>query len=283
MVYAALLVMVSIWGLNFSVAKLALSGLDPLTLSLWRITGAALLLFLIYRPSLKPEREVIVLALSGIVLNQIFFLAGLNLSTPARAAIVVSSNSIFVRLMELALEGRRLLLSEAAGFLLALSGLLLLELPELRGEKLLMAGDGLVLAAAGAFAFYQFRSRRALKSRPAPLLLAQVMFWAALFLSPATLLSFFKTKPWLVPAQSLLGLFYMIAFTSVAAYLLLYYGLSRLPASRVAVFTFLQPVLGSAFSVLLGFDRMSLRLALSLLMVFSGIIIVERAGAKVRG
>ncbi len=282
MVYAALLLMVSIWGLNFSVAKLALSGLDPLTLSLWRITGAALLLFLIYRPSLKPEREVIVLALSGIVLNQIFFLSGLNFSTPARAAIVVSSNSIFVRLLELVLEGKSLLLSEVAGFLLAFSGLLFLELPEFRGERLFMAGDALVMAAAICFAFYQFRSRKALKSRPAPLLLAQVMLWAALFLSPATLLSLFKTKPWHVPAESLLGLFYMIAFTSVAAYLLLYYGLSRLPASRVAVFTFLQPVLGSAFSVLLGFDRMSLRLALSLLLVFSGIIIVERAGAKVR-
>ncbi len=282
-VYLALFSMVAIWGLNFSIAKIAVSGFNPFFLTFWRVTGAAVLLYLIFRPRIRFSAAVFFLSLTGIVMNQTFFLTGLNLSSPARTALIVSSNSIIVRIIETFVLRKLPSFKELTGFLLAFTGLLILELPGISGlSARALLGDLLVFIAAFSFALYQFFSKNQLKEKGSGKLLAEVMIWAAIAFLPFTIFSFIKTDFNRIPLSTYLGLAYMIVFTSVVAYLLLYYGLKRLPASRVAVFTFLQPVLATFFAVSLGLDRLSLRLIISLLFVLSGIILVERAGEKVR-
>ena len=53
------------------------------------------------------------------------------------------------------------------------------------------------------------------------------------------------------------GVFYMGAFSSVTGYLIYYYALARMPASRMAAFQYLQPVFASLMAVMILGEQLS--------------------------
>jgi drug/metabolite transporter (DMT)-like permease len=74
------------------------------------------------------------------------------------------------------------------------------------------------------------------------------------------------------------GVFYMGAFSSVTGYLIYYYALARIPASRVAAFQYLQPIFASLMAVaLLGEELTGAAMAAGGI-IFAGVYVTERFG-----
>ena len=83
--YALLLLMVLIWGANFSVAKVALESVPPLAFNALRFPCAAIAVFIVMRlrgavprPAPRDISRIVVLALLGNVMYQQFFIFGLD-------------------------------------------------------------------------------------------------------------------------------------------------------------------------------------------------------------
>ena len=69
----------------------------------------------------------------------------------------------------------------------------------------------------------------------------------------------------------------MALLPSVICYLIYYYALARMEASRLAAFSYLQPLLAVAFGVLILHEHITFGLVVSGLVIFAGVYITERA------
>ena len=80
-----------------------------------------------------------------------------------------------------------------------------------------------------------------------------------------------------VPLAAWAAVFYMALLPSVICYLIYYYALARMDASRLAAFSYLQPLLAIVFGILILHEQVTLALVISGLVIFGGVYITERA------
>jgi drug/metabolite transporter (DMT)-like permease len=79
-----------------------------------------------------------------------------------------------------------------------------------------------------------------------------------------------------VSAAGWLGLIYMAAFPSVVCYLIYYWALTYIPASRVSSFSYLQPPIATLLAVPLLGEPVTVWLALGGALVLLGVFLTER-------
>src|SRR5437868_14625745 len=103
--HLALIGMVLIWGVNFTVAKIALAQIPPLAFNAVRFPMAALLLFVVleargqlYLPPRDELPRVIIVGLLGNMLYQMFFIMGLDRTTAGNAALLLAGTPIITAL-----------------------------------------------------------------------------------------------------------------------------------------------------------------------------------------
>jgi len=250
LVVAALLLQTVISGGTYLVAKRALAEVPVSTLVLWRFllsgTVFALLVVALPGPALPPRRAVPATLGLGFLagpLNQGLFFAGLERSTAAHASLLYALTPIGVYLYSV-LRGREAPSTRAGlGLLLAFSGALVLLLAHgLRALSGVFVGDLLILGAVTAWVVYTAEGKAFIGEHGALRATAWSMIAGALWLLPLT--------PWVLRPAFVLGagvgvkasILYLALLTSVVSYLLWYWALGRTDASKVAVFSNLQPV-----------------------------------------
>lgn len=123
-----LLLMCLIWGVNFSIIKVALEDFHPLSFNAIRFTLASAVLALVARPRAsrrKPNRKDLVRLMAlGVLANciyQLFFIHGINLTRAGNAALILGATPVFTTLLSAwrghERLGRRAILGVAASFL----------------------------------------------------------------------------------------------------------------------------------------------------------------------
>ena len=249
-VVTALLVQTVISGGTYLVAKRALAEVPVATLVLWRFllsgTVFSLLVALLPGPTLPPRRAVPATFLLGFLagpLNQGLFFAGLQRSTASHAALLYALTPIGVYAYSV-LRGRESPSARAGlGLLLALAGALVLLLAHgLRALHGVFVGDVLILGAVSAWVIYTAEGKAFIGEHGALRATAWSMIAGALWLVPLA--------PWVLRPDLVVGasglvkgaIAYLALLTSVVSYLLWYWALGRTDASKVAVFSNLQPV-----------------------------------------
>jgi drug/metabolite transporter (DMT)-like permease len=76
------------------------------------------------------------------------------------------------------------------------------------------------------------------------------------------------------------SLVYMAAFPSVVSYLIYYWALTHVTASRVAAFSYLQPLLATLLGVALLDEKVTGWLIAGGALVLAGVFVTERLAAK---
>jgi drug/metabolite transporter (DMT)-like permease len=236
--------------LTYLAAKRGVQELPPLTLLVWRLlvsagTFAVLLAVLPghrFPPRAVLARVVLLGLLSG-PLNQALFLVAMQHTTAAHGALIFSLTPLGVYLVELARGRERPRWTATLGIAVALAGVVLLLLTRGPGALSgLFLGDVLLLGSLLAWVFYTTEGRE-LVAREGPL---RTSAWSnisgALLLLP---LMPFVLRPERVLAASLLAkgaVLYLGLGSSVLSYAIWFAALGRTDASKVAIFSNLQPV-----------------------------------------
>lgn len=250
----ALLVIV-VWGLNFVVIKVGLHGMPPMLMGALRFMLAAFPAILFVRRPQVPLRWMLAYGMT-ISLGQFAFLFyAMYVGMPAGlASLVLQSQAFFTLFFAALFLGERLRRSNLFGLLVAAAGLALIGL---QGDQAMtLAGFALTIAAASMWALGNVVTRKLGKVN-----LVGLVVWGSL-IPP---LPFLGLSLWLEGPQVIGDSLRHFSLDSalVLAYLafgatLLGYGLwsrllSRYPASQVAPFSLLVPVVGiSSSAVLLG-------------------------------
>ncbi|MCX5918702.1 MAG: DMT family transporter [Deltaproteobacteria bacterium] len=249
--YLALTATSLLFGLSFVATKFALKSIPPFTLIFLRFFLALLFLGVIYfrksrTPLLPGDRWRLFLV--SLIVPGLYFLAetyGLKLSSATSVSLLISTIPIFAAIFAFFLMGEKVGIWRAGGIFLSIAGVGIIVAAGGHGlemERMIQAGNLLGLGAALCAGLYLAMGRD-LMARYSPLTITtfQALFTVALFLPLA------GWEQWghrwdKVQPLTLLAVVYLALFCSVLAFFLWNYGISRLEASKAAVFTNLVPV-----------------------------------------
>lgn len=253
----ALLVIV-VWGLNFVVIKVGLQGMPPMLMGALRFMLAAFPAILFVRRPQVPLRWMLAYGMTISVGQFAFLFYAMHVGMPAGlASLVLQSQAFFTLFFAALFLGERLRGSNLFGLLVAASGLLLIGLQG--GQAMTLAGFALTIAAASMWALGNVVTRKLGKVN-----LVGLVVWGSLIPPlPFLALSLWLEGPELISQSlrslgldSLLVLAYLAIGATILGYGLWSRLLSRYPASQVAPFSLLVPVVGISSSALLLGERL---------------------------
>ena len=277
--------MVLFWSANYIIGKVALREFPPLLLSGVRVSLAGLLMLPIYwsRPGRTRHGkydvlQLVTLGFFGVALNQLFFVVGLGRTTVAHASIIVSIGPVLVLLAASALKQEKLTGRKFAGMLMAMAGIASLKLfqDESTAAHATWFGDVFVFLSTAAFALFTVLGKPLTRRHSAITVNTFAYVGGAIVLSPITVWQMASFPLSRISFTGWLCALYMALFPSIAAYLIYYYALTHIAASRVASFSYLQPVFATAMAVFLLDERLTAPVIVSGIGILAGVYITER-------
>jgi O-acetylserine/cysteine efflux transporter len=269
------LVVIVVWGLNFVVIKVGLDDMPPMLLGALRFMLAAFPAILFIKRPQIPLRWLLAYGLTISFGQFAFLFSAMSLGMPAGlASLVLQSQAFFTLLFAVLLLGERLQRANLFGLLVAAAGLLLIGL---QGDRIMtLAGFMLTIAAAAMWALGNIITRRLGKVN-----LVGLVVWGSLIPPlPFLGLSWLLEGPQAMESalrgiglNSILVLSYLAFGATILGYGLWSRLLSRYPASLVAPFSLLVPVVGLTSAALLLDERLSGLQLLGALLVMLGLLL----------
>lgn len=282
--YAALIVVQICFG-TFPVAgKSVLSVIPSVALVGFRVGIAAAILFAFqsFRGRIRLEKRgdywrMAVFGLLGITLNQLFFVKGLSLTKAVNASLVSVTIPIFTVLAGAILGTETIQKRKAAGILLSAVGVVFLIDPRnasFSAETTI--GDLLVVLNSLCYGIYVATSKNVVMRNGAMRSITWIFLFSALACVPLGAYSLSTIDVAAVtPVTWLLVLHIAIAATAIP-YFLNAWALAKVNPSTVAVFVYLQPVIGFLTAVAILGERIGLNFIFAAAFIFAGLFLVSR-------
>ncbi len=290
LVLTAMLVYTILAGATFLVARVTVGEFDPLALAQLRFVLAAVALaaLLVARrgvraglAALVPPRglraRVLLLGVLGTTLNQALFLLGMKHTIPPHASLLYATTPLLVLGLALARGQEKLVPLRAAGMAVAFAGVAYLLFGRGPGDGgATLLGDGLVFGAVLAWAGYTAGSRELLAHLDPLALTASATVMGALVFVPIGVPAVLAQDWTRITANGWFGLAYISFVTSVLTYLIWSWALARTEASRVAVFTNLQPIAAAVLAWAILGTPLTVHFGVSTAIVLGGVALAER-------
>jgi drug/metabolite transporter (DMT)-like permease len=207
----------------------------------------------------------------------------LTLTSASRMAVFLYTAPCFTALgLHWFVDGERMRRIQWLGIFVAFAGMTLafadgfLHGPAARGSTLAgVAGDalGVVAGILWAATTVVVRATRLAQSSASKTLFYQLAVSAVVLLALA--LGLGQARVDTVTPLALVSLAYQAVVVAFVSYLVWFWLLTRYIASRLSVFSFLTPMFGVTFGVLLLGDSFSLRFLLAAMLVLTGIALVN--------
>ncbi len=282
--YAALVAVQVCFGTFPAAGKAVLTVIPSVALVGFRVGIAAAILLAVqwFRGRLRLERmgdywRMAVFGMLGITLNQLFFVKGLSLTKAVNASLVSVTIPIFTVLAGAVIGSESLQKRKIAGILLSAVGVVFLIDPRnasFSAENTI--GDLLIVLNSFFYGLYVATSKETVMRNGAMRSIAWIFLFSALVCVPLGAYSLSTIEIAAVePMIWLLVLHIAIAATAIP-YFLNAWALAKVDPSTVAVFVYLQPVIGFLTAVAILGERIGLNFILSATFIFAGLFLVSR-------
>jgi drug/metabolite transporter (DMT)-like permease len=268
------------------VGKVALRALPSVGLVAFRVAGAALAFILIGalrgRIGSIQRRDwplLIASSLLGVVLNQWLFVKGLSLTSVINATLLGTLIPVFTLLVSIALGIDRASFRRLIGICLAAAGVLYLIGPE-RAEfsSTTRLGDLLIVTNSLCYGTYIAISKDLMKRYSALTVITWIFIVGSVATVPFGAISVSHVPLADVRPAIWLAIAYIVLVPTVGAYYLNAWALGRVAPSTVAVYIYLQPLIAFSSAPLLLGEKLSWRILLAALLIFTGVLVVTRRG-----
>ncbi len=279
--YLPLLLTVLFWGSSFPAIKLVLSGFGPIFYIFFRFVGSSLLfgLIIIYRRRRGHRRRSLArpthlkLALMALFEPGLYFLfetVGMQYTSASSASLIVAAVPALVALLAGIFLKERLLRREVLGVLLSVAGALVLagfDDNAAYANSSLM-GNSLIMLAAVSAAIYMIIARHLSANVTALEVTTYQIFYGALYFFPVFLFRLPSADWTTINLASVAALLFLVIGATVLAFFFYNTALSKIHASKAAVFLNGVPVVSILVSAVLLKER------LGTVQIIGGIIII---------
>lgn len=279
--------MILMWSGNYVAAKIALREFPPVLLMGVRAVMAGALMLpifvgrvIVFRDLPAPRHfpRLITMGVFGVALNQLLFTIGVSRTTVAHSALMVGMTPILVLLIAVALRMEKMTLAKVSGMFLALVGVTILQSgrsPQ-DGHGPTLAGDLITLAGALTFAIFTVMGKQSSRQFDAITVNTFAYVGAAILLAPATIYQARQVPLTSISKDAWACVAYMAIFSSVLCYFIYYFALRRIAASRVAAFSYLQPVFATLMAAAWLAEQITATVVTGGVVIFAGVVIAER-------
>ncbi|MHB8753980.1 MAG: DMT family transporter [Candidatus Acidiferrales bacterium] len=281
--YSLILLMVLGWSFNFVIAKITLRHLDPYTLTSFRIILSGLFMLPIYfatpRRSHFNRKDLwnfVVLGFFGVVINRGLFIVGLDYTTAARSALIVATGPIFVLLLARAYNLERITRGKIIGMALCMAGIATLvggDAMHLHGGTGL--GDLIAIGGTLGFAIYTVLAKKVATQYDTISMNMFCNMAGAILLLPLGIHAAVRLNWSGVGWIGWIGLAYTVLVSSVFAYLIFFWALRHMTASRLAVFTYVEPPLAMLLAVIFLGEKLTSTLLAGGALILAGVYLTE--------
>ncbi len=286
------------------VAKVALRELSPFGLICARVTAATLVLVVAAallrarggrRVEARDLPEIALCALFGITANMLLFIAGLQRTTATNAVVIGATIPVFTVGVAVALRKEPATLPKIVGLAVACAGAMAIVgagrfghsplgvpstmVDEAGGGRLL--GNLLIVCNSLSFSIYLVISRRLLAKYSAMAVVAWTFVFGTLGILPFGARDLVAAAPH-VSARGWLCVAYIVLFPTVGTYFLNLFALKRVPASLVAIYIYVQPVVGALLGAAVLGERPTAGTFAGGALIGAGIFLVTREARRLR-
>lgn len=272
-----------IWGAASPIFKWSLTNISPFLLAFLRFSVASIILFPFAYTKLKIYKEdllkFIVVGLFGVGIHIPLFFFGLQLTSSINAPIIASAGPVFIILLSIILLKERPKKKVFIGTFVSLLGVLVIIGRPFIEHGLLNSsfiGNVLILLAVITGVFYTIYSKELLfKYHP-----VTVTFWS--FVIGSLVFIPFLINELSDPAvnivlnhRGIIGVVFGIIFSSTIGYYLYQWGVSKIHANEVGVFTYIDPIVAIMIAYPLLGEVITPIFVLGSMLVFGGIFVSE--------
>jgi drug/metabolite transporter (DMT)-like permease len=283
--FGLMVLLCAIWGFQQVAMKFATAEIAPILQAAVRSAGGALLVFAWARwrgvalflrdQSLRPG------LLAGLLfgLEFVFIFVGVERTTVSRMVVFLYTAPCFTVLgLHFFVAGERMGWRQGVGVLLAFGGLMLAFIDKAAGGSLLGDAFGVLAALFWAATTVLIRATALARVTATKVLLYQLVVSAAVMFPLSWLAG--ERGIAVLSAPTLWAMTYQILIVAFASYLAWFWLLTRYLAGRLLVFSFLTPLFGVWFGMILMHDQPSLHFFAAAVLVVAGIVLVNLPARK---
>jgi drug/metabolite transporter (DMT)-like permease len=282
---AALLVMVIIWGANFSVIKYALREFSPVTFNALRL-ALATAVFLIAIAFLEREhtpftpaewKRVAFLGVVGHLLYQVAFLAGIARTSVSNSALIFGVTPVMVALLSAFAGHERVSRTRWFGAALSFLGIYIVVGRKASLGVETLRGDVLVFAGMLCWSIYSVVAQPLLRQHSPLRVTGYSLAIGSLLYLGAAIPSFASTAWATISATSwtLMALSSLLALAF--AYMVWYTAVQRIGSARTAVYSNLTPIVAMTVAALWLDEPISVAQIVGAATILSGLFITRFA------
>lgn len=277
-----------LWGLMAPIGKSALAEFSPLSVTTFRMVGAAACFWLL---SLFCKREqvdhrdmlkIFFAALFALVFNQGVYIFGLSLTSPIDASIVTTTLPIVTMIVAAVYLKEPVTNKKVLGIFVGAMGALILILSSQSaangGGSII--GDLLCLVAQISFSIY-LTVFKGLSQKYSPVTLNKWMFiYASLCYIPFSYNDVAAIQWSGISTSALLQVGYVVIGGSFLAYICIMTAQRLLRPTVVSMYNYMQPIVASTAALIMGIGAFGWEKGVAIALVFLGVYIVTQSKSR---
>lgn len=276
------------WGLMAPIGKSALQEFSPLSVTTFRMVGAAIA-FWILSIFCKQEQvnhrdmlKIFFASLFALVFNQGVFIFGLSLTSPIDASIVTTTLPIITMIVAALYLKEPITNKKVLGIFVGAIGALTLILGSQSSDSggSSIWGDLLCLLAQFSFSIY-LTVFKGLSQRYSPVTINKWMFvYASLCYIPFTYSDVAAIEWNTISTTAIWQVLYVVLGGSFIAYICIMTAQKLLRPTVVSMYNYMQPIISSIAVVLMGMGTFGWQKGISVGLVFLGVYIVTQSKSR---
>ena len=276
----------TIYGINHTVAKMVMPiYIGSLGLVFLRVLGATIIfwtisLFFKTKPIEKKDRLTILkCGLFGMSINIAAFIAGLDYSTPVNSSILIIISPIFVVILSFFIFKNKINFIKILGIILGFIGAMILILTADSNSSIgrnIPLGNFLFIVNSISYAYYLIIVKPMAEKYDLITLFKWLFLIGLIFNFPLGINQFLDVDWTSLPLwEAVLPMVFVVVGTTCMTYFLNGYALSKITSTEVAVFMYLQPIIGILFAIFTKSDTITLIMFVASVLIFTGVYLTS--------
>jgi drug/metabolite transporter (DMT)-like permease len=277
-----------LWGLLAPIGKSALQEFTALSVTTFRMTGAAIAFWILsaFLPKEQiPPKDMLKIffaSLFALTFNQGMYIFGLSLTSPIDASIVTTTLPIITMIVAAIYLKEPITNKKVLGIFVGAMGALILIFSgnAASGGNSSICGDLLCLVAQLSFSIY-LTVFKSLTQQYSVITLNKWMFiYASMCYIPLSYSDISAIEWSTVSTAAILQVLYVALCGSFLAYICIMTAQKLLRPTVVSMYNYMQPIIASIVAVLMGVGSFGWQKGIAIALVFSGVYIVTQSKSK---